>query len=124
MLKLKSDKEQDLKLYLWLAINPQNAIPLQPYQGIMDLNYSLDESMKSVPNTLHWTNIGNILFTDLVKKTDIATRPHVEMIVVEPAIEREKNVVNFINNLELLSDEFLGDTDKKTIKRIIKKIKN
>ncbi len=124
MLKLKSDKEQDLKLYLWLAINPQNAIPLIPYQGIMDLNYSLDESMKSMPNILHWTNIGNVLFTDLVKKTDIATRPHVEMIILDQPVEREKNVIQFIHNLELLSDEFLGDTDKKTIKRIIKKIKN
>ena len=124
MFKLKSDEKQDLNLYLWLAVNPQNTTqPILPYHGCVDLNYSLDESMKGMNNTHVWTNIGSIPIMQILEKVE--REPTIVMNILDPPPEeRKKNVETFINNLELLSDTFAGDSDKKTLKRIIKKIKN
>ena len=118
MLELTTLQNRNLTMYIWL----DNKVV--PWKTHLDFNYSIEDSVKKLPHQ-NWHFLGSIQATailDLIGHKNTPQRlPEALELKVEPV---KQNIKSFFSGLELMADKYVeSETDKKAVKRVIKKCK-
>ena len=115
-LDLTLHKDQELRLYLMIGTTKgeQKVIVIASY----DLETALAKAREANPDRIITYKGQNPLAADLLDKIKLDERPQLELKIPEMSKE------SFITNLMLAGERFVeSDNDKKSIKRILAKVK-
>jgi hypothetical protein len=116
MLELTKLNQQDLTMYIWVL--PGSV----PTNTKLDFDYSIESSAKKLPQGQNWTFLGAVQAKQLLSFFE--PKKPLELKLEPSMVEVKQNVQSFFTGLELMGDKYLeSETDKKVLKRLMRKIK-